>query len=513
MSEESNVKPFKKASDIPGRPAEGWKPTHIQNDIINHIADLYRRGQLDATYPDLFPHYRTMRMRDEDIETIYRINSKKEVKVVTQRVFDLLMTEFYRKLFAVRYEGNPMSVATQHATTSVLMQYIRQIEFDDVEIFAWPHEDILCWKKLDFKLISSKSLVGARAAQALDDDEPPRLAPPESFEWILAELKAWCPSWHSIISRCDNAKAFMAWIGTLFVRKSRNPQFVYMYGDGGDSKGTILQTLQKILGPDLYHTENLPEKRSGAMRFFSGSLEGKLLLMCPDNGQMDVFTPFMKSLTGGDPLAVEKKQKQTRNAVNHVRVLILSNDRPVVPNKPYARRRIILVPVRPYEGRQVAGYEEILYEERIEFLSLCAMAYEQMPNKMEIDQDMDVYKENAATLDEDLHQAIDKYFLVKPIKSDVEVNHSDKNKYDHMRVADFNDYVREKMPKYTPKKVKEALVDHYGLTKFHTSMVLNPANAPATRCVVGVKPKYSMLRGEGVSALNEGDEGHTKTKT
>lgn len=469
--------------------ASYWTPVQIQNDIIKYVASLAELSMLASEYPEIFGCHIIMSLTDQDLDTIYRVSADNEVTLVSQKNFDLMMTDFYRRLFDTRYMGKAMSVTSQHSTTSVLMKFMKRVEPDEIKIFAFPHESHLCWKKLDFRLLSSRVILGAREAQALDDDEPVRASLPGSFPWIMEELKVLAPAWHSIMIRCENNRALMAWFGSLFERESRNPQFVYMYGDGGDSKGTIMQTLQRIFGKKLYHTENLPEKNSGAMRFFAGSLEGKLLLMCPDNGQMDVFTPFMMALSGGDPLAVEQKGKQTRNAVNFVRPFILSNHRPHIPNKPYARRRIILVPVSPIVGPHIAGYEDVLLDEKIFFFSLCKMVYDSMPSKMEIAQDQSVYVRNVEELDEDIVSLIDQFFVVHPDLKAYREKHEGKiADLHHMTLSEFNLYCHEFFPRYSPKRVREVLVSAYEVSG--KTDVAKGKSRESIRVISGIRPRF-----------------------
>ena len=50
------------------------------------------------------------------------------------------------------------------------------------------------------------------------------------------------------LSRTSNHEALCAFIGSLFVPKSDRQQYVYLYGSGGDGKGSLTRLLAKVLG-------------------------------------------------------------------------------------------------------------------------------------------------------------------------------------------------------------------------------------------------------------------------
>lgn len=62
------------------------------------------------------------------------------------------------------------------------------------------------------------------------------------------------PIFDEFFSRCTNAKAIKAWIGSLLYDNASRQQYVWLHGEGGDGKGSLTRFLQAILGPSYAST-------------------------------------------------------------------------------------------------------------------------------------------------------------------------------------------------------------------------------------------------------------------
>lgn len=438
-----------------------WKSSAIQNDIIKIVAEASKDNTLESKWPETFARYRTMRHRDGEKAAILRILETNEVELVSQDDFNFEMTAYYRRLFDQRYLGQAMDVSAQHRTTSILMQYLPKFSADQVKIFAFPDEPFYCWKKLSFTLIPKHRLEGAYGECQLDDLTVNR-EEYKTFDWVKEVLADQSEAWTEIIARMKNAEAVMAWFGSLFERESGNQQFVYLHGEGGDSKGTIVRVLQTVFGKKLYHSQNLPDRGSGAKRFFQAPLEGKLLLICPDTAGGDIFSDTMKSVTGGDDLVIERKGKDARNASNHVRVLEISNDRPRIPNIEWARRRIIYGKLEKVTGESKPRFEETLLKDAKVFFSLCKYVWDYQVDKMHIKQDKRVYDENSAIINDDLLSLVDKYFEFTDVSTLYSADYkAKKNEFPHITVADFHDVVKTYFKGHSVAQIRALINDFY----------------------------------------------------
>lgn len=215
----------------------------------------------------------------------------------------------------------------------------------------------------------------------------PKKAKPKIFLWpdergLAYTRLPWrpvegpCDTWVELLSRMPNNEAFKAWIGSLFYPDSDVQQYVWIYGQGNDGKGSINRFLSRIFGPA--YVSKQPPGRDGA-RFWTHGFLGKRLAVFPDcNDTQFITSGLFKSMTGGDPIPVETKGGMAYTANLDCKYLIISNDRPEVTSEGSDRRRIIYCPMEPRPPTAIndAAFERLLWAEGGAFLWMCMEAYE-----------------------------------------------------------------------------------------------------------------------------------------
>jgi hypothetical protein len=186
-----------------------------------------------------------------------------------------------------------------------------------------------------------------------------------------------CPAFFEFFSRTSNAKAMMAWIGSLFEPVADRQQYVWLYGDGRNGKGSVARVLGSVFG-NACTWEQVPSENE--RRFWTSGLLGKRLAVFDDCSNYGfVSTGFFKSLTGGSAVRVEQKNQPSFSADLNIKFLFLSNEKPAIEGKTADLRRIIFCKAKPITKDFGVDYEtKILPSETPKFLGYCIRLYREM---------------------------------------------------------------------------------------------------------------------------------------
>lgn len=180
------------------------------------------------------------------------------------------------------------------------------------------------------------------------------------------------PVWDELMSRITNSDSLMAWFGSLFVDQSNVQQYVWLYGEGNDGKGSIARFFKKVLA-HLYSSQEPPSLND---RFWTYGIKDARLVVFEDcNNTSFVTSGFFKSLTGGDWVRGEIKGGAVLSLLIKAKYLFLSNEKPDISSERADNRRIIYCTATPFEGEQNAQYEAALWNEAGAFLFKCLAMY------------------------------------------------------------------------------------------------------------------------------------------
>ncbi len=218
------------------------------------------------------------------------------------------------------------------------------------------------------------------------------------------------PAWDEILARTTNAAALRAWIGSLFDPDSDRQQYVWLHGQGQNSKGTMLRFFEQIFG-NAFASRFVPSKDSP---FWTYGLLGKRLVAFPDTNHADwVKSGLFKSLTGDDPVEVEKKKEMPFTTRLDCKFIFASQEKPRLSSEYADKRRVILCEMGAVDGPADPRYGDKLWAEGGAFLSKCIAEYGgTCPGKGRIGTDEeglldlieDVESHYAALLDRDFHR-------------------------------------------------------------------------------------------------------------
>ncbi len=207
----------------------------------------------------------------------------------------------------------------------------------------------------------------------------PRIPMPKAWAWPDDEALAFhripflptdapTPLWDEIMGRMGNSKAFKTWVGSLFNSKSDRQTYVWLYGEGQNSKGAIIRALERTFGT-AYKAEQVPDRRD---KFWSYWILGKRLVVFSDTNDVGFpATGFFKSLTGGDTVRMEIKGGASFSSALTAMFLFASNDRPAISSEKADLRRSILCELTAINGDPLVGYEDALWLEMPAFIAKC----------------------------------------------------------------------------------------------------------------------------------------------
>jgi hypothetical protein len=237
----------------------------------------------------------------------------------------------------------------------------------------------------------------------------PTFAMPKSFRWAGETYPAFnelpwsfnsektsyqMPTWQELLNRMTNSEAFCTWVGSLFFDDSDLQQYVWLYGEGRNGKGSFCRFLKKVFG-NSYSAEIAPMKGSIG-RFWLGDLIDKRIVAFPEcKSSYFVLSQEFMQMTGGDELPCELKFKGRFSSAFNAKYLFCSNIEPKVLGEPAHQRRIIYC-VLGNSTDQFAKheYEQRLWNEGGDFIMYCINKYQTLcPNGEEIPVDDNVVAE------------------------------------------------------------------------------------------------------------------------
>lgn len=175
--------------------------------------------------------------------------------------------------------------------------------------------------------------------------------------------------------RCSHPEVLQAFIGSIFVPNSYRQQYLYLFGEGADGKGTLFNLLEKMLG-QTFTAEDVPSELAP---FWSSSLIGKRLCVFPDLEKPGfVKSARFKKLTGDDSIRVEEKFKKQYSTKIFTKFMIASNLELAHGGRKADRRRALYVSLRSFKGDADPQYLDKLWKEAPAIYALCLDVYRKL---------------------------------------------------------------------------------------------------------------------------------------
>jgi len=184
------------------------------------------------------------------------------------------------------------------------------------------------------------------------------------------------PTFDEFFSRADNSDAIKAFIGSCLVTGSNRQQYLWLYGEGGDGKGSFVKALEPLFGEFFISTV---APKNGGARFWTNSLVGKRLVLFPDNNNYRfVNDGIFKACTGDDRVPCELKGGANYTAKLECKFIFLSNEMPDIDGTRASLRRAIYSKITPPTGKleDLSGeYADSMQSEVVDFAKKCVIHY------------------------------------------------------------------------------------------------------------------------------------------
>lgn len=261
------------------------------------------------------------------------------------------------------------------------------------------------------------------------------------------------PAWDSFLLGCgSNKEAFKAYVWLILNDIQDNHQYLVLRGSGRNGKSSVTRFLERLLGKDA--TTAL----SADSNYWLASLEGKRLGIFSElNNTSFPMRGDFKAVSGQDTVVIAQKFLPDRS-VRLTAKLILCTNRPLMLGGDTAeKRRVIQINLTPVE-QTLENFEEMLWEERFDFLAQCKKAFGEIYNKKTrmIDCSYEDYELESAQFEETEQYIFDKFFILDKnyslASSDFHAVLTEQAKLiDRIKISNFTEFIKRN---YNIKKLR-----------------------------------------------------------
>jgi hypothetical protein len=151
------------------------------------------------------------------------------------------------------------------------------------------------------------------------------------------------PMWEELLSRIKiNKSAFCEFIASIFFEDSYNQQYLWLNGQGGDGKGTILNVLQRIFG-QLFYAGICPGERVEKEKFL-WPMYGCRVISFDDIKSTHLKLPtydWFMSLTGGMEISIRAHYKKPVSVRFNSKIICTANGEPQISSERSDLRRLV----------------------------------------------------------------------------------------------------------------------------------------------------------------------------
>ena len=159
--------------------------------------------------------------------------------------------------------------------------------------------------------------------------------PDDRFNWQLPypyQPTAQCPLIDKTMTRMvggDPAliRFLYAWFLVVLLGRNDVQAFLELVGDGGTGKSTFLRLLAFLVGDENVNSTDLHSLEGN--QFETAALYGKRLTIITDSARYRGEVPILKSITGGDPVRLERKHQQQRKPYVYGGLVAIAANQPL----------------------------------------------------------------------------------------------------------------------------------------------------------------------------------------
>ena len=175
----------------------------------------------------------------------------------------------------------------------------------------------------------------------------------------------------------SNKDAMEAWIGAIFSPEIKLQQYIWLYGDGINGKGTIMNFLQGMLKDATCPLETDYRKIN---QFTTSILAGKRLAVADDCEHPHfVKTGWFKAASGGAKVRIEEKGKPPITESLSCLYAFTSNSAPAIDSQRSNMRRAIFIEFKPSDQVElIPNLPAKLLNERAGIIGRCMAKFEEL---------------------------------------------------------------------------------------------------------------------------------------
>lgn len=211
------------------------------------------------------------------------------------------------------------------------------IKTSDIAPFRFKTEPGFCWSRLNFEV---------------EPGEHP------TFDAIGAYMET--PEMYSTL------KWF---IGELFNKEDLAQKILWMYGEGGNGKGTVVKVIERVFKNAFV---SIGTDKADLDKHWTAGLLGKRVAVGTDVENIYVIDhPAVKAISGGDPVPVRDMHRSQISMELPCQFIFTSNFKPHFKGKKHQARRLLYVGFKPGDPLQIGGFRELIKKETPFFLHTC----------------------------------------------------------------------------------------------------------------------------------------------
>lgn len=147
---------------------------------------------------------------------------------------------------------------------------------------------------------------------------------------MKVDTSEWCKYVQSLVSTEEKADTLQEYVGYVFVNHQKAKKLLFPYGPNDSGKSTFFDILIEFFGKQNCSNLSLHQL---CEKFTNAELYGKLVNIRADmDYKMEPKSVnLIKSLTGGDTIMAQKKQKDPFSFKNRAKIFLSANGIPVLP--------------------------------------------------------------------------------------------------------------------------------------------------------------------------------------
>lgn len=275
-------------------------------------------------------------------------------------------------------------------TVRLWVAYAEKITQDKIKSVKEKSAPGLAWKVLDYDF-----------AERIYDDTP----------WF-----------DEFLGRCggkENADNIMAWVGSLFFDESKRSQYLYLYGNGRNSKGSFISAIQYGLGETvaIEGAEFNPAKHEDRFWTFNNLFRKRLVSFKELGNPSFVTSAQFKHFTGDNSTQMQIKGGSAFVGRLHCKFIIGSNTTPNIGGDTADMRRAIYIKPETYNGVNLSDSEldAVFARETPGFFAKCVEKYMVVcPDHKEIKVATDNLDELVESNEDSMATLLERNFIIQP---------------------------------------------------------------------------------------------------